>query len=299
MTKILYAIRETIANLRRNLTLTVATFVTVAVALTLSGAALLMRNGVNNITARWRGGVEFIVFMKPEATQEQIDGVGNELKANPQVLANKLRFLTKEQSFAEAKRLLGDNPSLIDALGVDGSPTQWKVVPKTSDPDVIRSVANQFKDKPGVLEVIFPETYLQRLKRLTGLLQGMILGAAIVLLAVSALLILNTIRLAMFARRREIEVQKLVGATNWFIRIPFMLEGLIQGLVGAGLAWGGVWGLNRLFESRVAKAGEVDVLAAAVASAADVRNLGILLVVIGVVIGTIGSGLAVTRFLDV
>lgn len=299
MTKILYAIRETIANLRRNLTLTVATFVTVAVALTLSGAALLMRNGVNNITARWRGGVEFIVFMKPEATQDQIDGVGNELKANPQVQASKLRFLTKEQSFAEAKRLLGDNPSLIDALGVDGSPTQWKVVPKTSDPDVIRSVANQFKDKPGVLEVIFPETYLQRLKRLTGLLQGMILGAAIVLLAVSALLILNTIRLAMFARRREIEVQKLVGATNWFIRIPFMLEGLIQGLVGAGLAWGGVWGLNRLFESRVAKAGEVDVLAAAVASAADVRNLGILLIVIGVVIGTIGSGLAVSRFLDV
>ena len=299
MTKILYAIRETIANLRRNLTLTVATFVTVAVALTLSGAALLIRSGVNNITARWRGGVEFIVFMKPDAAQDQIDAVGNELKANPQVRADKLRFLTKEQSFAEAKRLLVDNPALIVALGLDGSPTQWKIVPKTTDPDVIRSVANQFKNKPGVLDVIFPETYLQRLKQLTGLLQGMILGAAVVLLAVSALLILNTIRLAMYARRREIEVQKLVGATNWFIRVPFMLEGLVQGLVGALLAFGGVWGLNRLFESRVAKAGGVDVLAAAVASASDVRNLGVLLIVIGVVIGTIGSGLAVSRFLDV
>ena len=299
MTKILYAIRETIANLRRNLTLTVATFVTVAVALTLSGAALLIRSGVNNITARWRGGVEFIVFMKPDAAQDQIDAVGNELKANPQVRADKLRFLTKEQSFAEAKRLLVDNPALIVALGLDGSPTQWKIVPKTTDPDVIRSVANQFKNKPGVLEVIFPDTYLQRLKQLTGLLQGMILGAAVVLLAVSALLILNTIRLAMYARRREIEVQKLVGATNWFIRVPFMLEGLVQGLVGALLAFGGVWGLNRLFESRVAKAGGVDVLAAAVASASDVRNLGVLLIVIGVVIGTIGSGLAVSRFLDV
>ena len=75
MSKVLYALRETAANLRRNLTLTIATFVTVAVALTLSGAALLMRNGVNDITARWRGGVEFIVMMKPDATKEQIDAV--------------------------------------------------------------------------------------------------------------------------------------------------------------------------------------------------------------------------------
>jgi len=299
MTKFFYALRETGSNLRRNLTLTVATFVTVAVALTLSGTALLIRNGVNDVTARWRGGVEFIVFMKPDAPQDQIDAVGADLRTNPQVNADKLHFLTKAESFAEAKKLLSDNPSLVDAMGPEGSPAQWKVVPRTGDPDVIHSVADQFKNKPGVLEVIYPETYLRRLKRLTGLLQGMILGAAIVLLIVSALLILNTIRLAMFARRREIEVQKLVGATNWFIRIPFMLEGLVQGLVGALLAYGGVWGLNRLFSSRVVKSGEADVLAAAVAGAGEVRALGLTLVVVGIVIGTIGSGLAVSRFLDV
>jgi cell division transport system permease protein len=299
VSKVLYALRETAANLRRNLTLTIATFVTVAVALTLSGAALLMRNGVNDITARWRGGVEFIVMMKPDAPQDQIDAIGTDLKANPIVDANKLRFFDKAQSFEEAKVILADNPALIDALGVGGSPTQWKVVPTTADPDVIRGVADQFKAKPGVYDVVFPAKYLQRLKQLTGLLQGMILGAAITLLVVSALLILNTIRLAMFARRREIEVQKLVGATNWFIRVPFMLEGLVQGFVGALLAFGGVWGLNRLFSTRVAKANEVDVLSAAVASAGEVRGLGILLLVIGVVIGTVGSGLAVSRFLDV
>jgi cell division transport system permease protein len=299
VSKVLYALRETAANLRRNLTLTIATFVTVAVALTLSGAALLMRNGVNDITARWRGGVEFIVMMKPDATKEQIDAVGTDLKANPIVDANKLRFFDKAQSFEEAKIILADTPTLIDALGLEGSPTQWKVVPTTPDPDVIRGVADQFQNRPGVLEVIFPAKYLQRLKQLTGLLQGMILGAAITLLVVSALLILNTIRLAMFARRREIEVQKLVGATNWFIRVPFMLEGLVQGFVGALLAFGGVWGLNRLFSTRVAKANEVDVLSAAVASSGEVRGLGILLLVIGVVIGTVGSGLAVSRFLDV
>jgi cell division transport system permease protein len=299
VSKVLYALRETAANLRRNLTLTIATFVTVAVALTLSGAALLMRNGVNDITARWRGGVEFIVMMKPDAPQEQIDAVGTDLRANPIVDAAKLRFFDKTQSFAEAKVILADNPALIDALGVDGSPTQWKVVPTTADPDVIRGVADQFQNKPGVYDVVFPAKYLQRLKQLTGLLQGMILGAAITLLVVSALLILNTIRLAMFARRREIEVQKLVGATNWFIRVPFMLEGLVQGFVGALLAFGGVWGLNRLFSTRVAKANEVDVLSAAVASSGEVRGLGILLLVIGVVIGTVGSGLAVSRFLDV
>ena len=108
----------------------------------------------------------------------------------------------------------------------------------------------------------------------------MILGAAITLLVVSALLILNTIRLAMFARRREIGVQKLVGATNWFIRVPFMLEGLVQGFVGALLAFGGVWGLNRLFSTRVAKADEVDVSRPRAPRRARCGGLGILLLVI-------------------
>ena len=119
------------------------------------------------------------------------------------------------------------------------------------------------------------------------------------LLLAAGLLILNTIRMAMFARRREIEVMKLVGATNWFIRVPFMLEGLIQGLVGSGIAIGAVVTLNNFFESRLSNADELVILQGFVVANSEVFGTSLFILVVGALVGTIGSGIAVTRFLDV
>ena len=126
-----------------------------------------------------------------------------------------------------------------------------------------------------------------------------ILSVAVGLLVAALMLILNAIRMAMFARRREIEVMKLVGATNWFIRVPFMLEGIIHGLIGSLLALIGVFTLDRFME-RVATNEEYRlILQGFVASQGELTTTMILVVVLGMVIGAAGSGWALSRFLKV
>jgi len=120
-----------------------------------------------------------------------------------------------------------------------------------------------------------------------------------VLLGAAILLVLNTIRMAMFARRREIEVMKLVGATNWFIRVPFMLEGLIQGIIGATLAVGALALFKPFFEKWLPNPQDFPLVSGFVLSGTEIAGIFILLGVTGCVVGAIGAGIAVTRFLDV
>jgi cell division transport system permease protein len=173
------------------------------------------------------------------------------------------------------------------------------VVPSNTDPNVIEAIGRQFEAKAGVMSVVFAKDTVESVMKVTRLLQIGILGAAVVLLVAAGLLILNTIRTAMFARRREIEVMKLVGATNWFIRVPFMLEGLIQGLLGAAGACVAVVVLNNLVESRVTEGQSLAILQNFSVSTAEVNGTLFFLLLVGVLVGTIGSGVAVSRFLDV
>src|SRR3954468_4651395 len=230
-----YVLRETGASLRRNLTLTAAALLTVAISLVLVGGSFLVQRAVDNSLVRWRDGVEFIVFMNPNAQQDQIDSVDRDLRDNPQVRSDKLRFFNKQQAYEEFKRLFPDTPEIIQAVTPDNMPTSFRVVPKTTDTNIIDSIGRQFQGKPGVQEVIYAKKAVDWIRTISGLLYWGFLVAALVLLLGAVMLIWNTIRTAMFARRREIEVMKLVGATNWFIRLPFMLEGLLQGLAGAVL----------------------------------------------------------------
>jgi len=148
--------------------------------------------------------------------------------------------------------------------------------------------------------VSYAKEEVDALVSVTNFLQIMLWAVAIVLLCAASLLILNTIRMAIFARRREVGVMKLVGATNWFIRIPFMLEGLLQGLVGAAVAFGAVWIGRGLIQSRVSNANnDILLFKQFFVTTSDVVGTGIFLVLVGVIVGTVGSLLAVSRFLDV
>jgi cell division transport system permease protein len=178
-------------------------------------------------------------------------------------------------------------------------PSSWRVAPQSSDAEEIRGLADSYETQPGVMTVEVQAEAIKSLFEASKLLQTAVVVAAVVLLIAAGMLILNTIRTAIFARRREIEVMKLVGATNSFIRIPFMLEGLIQGLVGALAAVG----LTRMFlwlvNDRTGPGESLALLQNFYVSAAEVRSTSLILVVVGVLVGTVGSGIAVTRFLDV
>jgi cell division transport system permease protein len=297
--KLDYFVRETGVSLKRNLTLTVAAVLTVAVSLSLFGVALWLRAAVDNATERWKGGVEFIVFMNPDATTDQIDAVGRGLAANPNVVADELTYCDQACAYEEFQRIFAGQPSFTENLGPSDVPSSWRVVPTEADADLIDSIGEAFRAQPGVFDVIYAKDTIEKIESLTGFLQLLALAAAVVLLASSTLLIVNTIRTAMFARRREIEVMKLVGATNWFIRVPFMLEGLVQGLLGAGLAYGSVRLAHNWFEGRIGLDQPLDFLSQLSVAAAEINQVGLIILGVGALVGALGSGVAVSRFLDV
>ena len=292
-----YFAQETVANLRRNFSLTIASLLTVAVSLALVGAALLLRQGVDNATTRWQGGIEFIVFLQPDVSQEQADAVGRELQDNPDV--RDVKFVDKQQAYEEFKLLFRNSPELVDTVTPDILPASWRVVPRNTDPNVIEAIGKQFEKKAGVMSVVFAKDTVESVMKVTRLMQIGILGAAVVLLIAAGLLIVNTIRTAMLSRRREIEVMKLVGASNWFIRVPFMLEGLVQGLLGAAGACVAVIVLNNLVESRVTEGQSLAILQNFSVSSSEVTGTLLFLLLVGVLVGTIGSGVAVSSYLDV
>ena len=292
-----YWLRETLASLRRNLTLTVAAVLTAAVSLLLLGVALLARQGVGNQLVQWKGGVQFIVFMKADATEDQIQSVRQALAESPQVDDAKTVYLDKPAAFQEFQRIFRDQKTIAESLTVNDIPPNFKVVPKTDDSNIISAVGNQLLTKPGVIEVRFARDYVDRLQALSRMVGLVSIAMFVVLLFTAVVLIWNTIRTAMFARRREIEVMKLVGATNWFIRIPFMFEGLLHGLAGGLLAVAGLFGVNYLWKDRVIP--KIPDLAALQVSSSQFNLVVILVLVVGMLVGAIGSAVAASRFLDV
>jgi cell division transport system permease protein len=295
-----YAIRETIASFRRNVTLSVAAVITSAVSLLLVGATFLIQRSFDNLLVQWRGDVGMIVFVRPDVAPDALKFIEDNLKSQPNVIdLDKLEYLDKTASFEEAKRVFAGDPTTLSLLSVDSIPSQFKVVPKTTDPELVRSLANQYRSLPGVAGVSLAEDEFDVISTLSGFVRTVTIAMSLILLAVAVILIWNTIRTAIFARRREIEVMKLVGATDWFIRVPFILEGLVQGLLGALVSCGGLWTLNKAWTSGVAGFKPGTGVSSLVVPGSYVNGVMIVLLIIGAVAGGVGSGVASSKFLDV
>jgi cell division transport system permease protein len=294
--KVDYVTKETVTNLKRNISMASAALLTVAVSLTLVGGALLVKRGVERATIQWRGNVELSIFMKAEASQQELEAVNRQLLAMPEV--SRFRYVDKAQAYEEFRQIFANEPDLRDSLPVDQVPPSYRVVPKQAEQTKL--IGGRFTNTAGVLRVSYAKEEVDALVSVTNFLQIMLWAVALVLLLAASLLILNTIRMAIFARRREVAIMKLVGATNWFIRLPFMFEGLIQGLAGAAIAFSVVWIGRGLIESRIASArNDIQLFKQFLVTSNDVMGTGLFLLFVGVVVGTVGSAVAVSRFLDV
>jgi len=293
-----YVARETATNLRRNITLTIAAVVTVAVSLSLFGSTLLLNQGVDNVSARWRDGIELIAFLKEDVTEEQHDAIGEMLDANPEV--GDFRYVDLEESKAEALRLFERHDAMRSQIE-NGTrvPDSYRLKPASSDINLMSSLGEQLEAQPGVLTVRDVSDSVKTVTGVSNFAQKFMLFVGVFLLAAALLLILNTIRMAMFARRREIEVMKLVGATNWFIRVPFMLEGIIQGLIGAGFALGAVFALDLGMQKAAENEEYQAIMQGFVANSRELWLTAGAVVTLGIVIGAAGSGWALSRFLKV
>ncbi|MFM8530446.1 MAG: cell division protein FtsX [Ilumatobacteraceae bacterium] len=297
--KVSYALRETWASFQRNVTLTAAAIITSAVSLLLVGSTFLIQSAFDNLLTRWKGDVELIVYVRSDATTEQIQLIEQALRSQPSIIdVDRLRYLDQAESYAEAEKLFAGDPGTLRLLTPENIPSQFKVVPIAEDSALVRELGEQFRQLAGVKEVAYAQDVFDVVSRVSQFIRVATTAMSVILLLVAIGLIWNTIRTAMFARRREIEVMKLVGATNWFIRIPFMLEGLLQGMIGGILSCLGLWGLNSAWSGAVEDFNDTE-LAALVVSDGYVQFTLIVLLGIGALAGAIGSGIAASRFLDV
>lgn len=298
--RISYALRETVASFRRNVTLSVAAVITSAVSLLLVGTTFLIQRAFDNLLVQWRGDVGLIVFVRPDVQADALAYIEQNLKAQPNIIdVDKIEYLDRAASYEEAKRVFVGDPTTLSLLSIDTIPSQFKVVPKTTDPELVRSIAGQFRTLPGVAGVSLAEDEFDVISTLSGFVRAVTITMSLVLLLVAVILIWNTIRTAIFARRREIEVMKLVGATDWFIRVPFILEGLVQGLVGAVVSCLGLFTLNKAWTSGVTGFKPGTGVSSLIVPGSYVNGVMIALLLIGAVAGGVGSGVASSKFLDV
>lgn len=292
-------ISEAVRSIVANLSTTFAAILTVLIAMFILGLAI----GLGTWTLSWSNHVkkELLVKVffctpsapgcKGDATTAQIDAVREQLLAMPEVKENGIRFISKEDAL---KIMQKRSPELTRDLPGNPLPASYEVTPKRGED--VEAIAKRLEPAPaGVHKVDYGKKTAQRVLRVARVFEIVFLAAVLLLLVASTLLIANTIRLSIFSRRREIEVMKLVGATNWFVRGPFMLEGLICGFAGSAIAV-----LLLLIGKEVA----LPAILGHFDTASDVRALGfglnaLILVGAGLFIGAFGSGLTLHRFLRV
>ncbi|HHP3706361.1 TPA: permease-like cell division protein FtsX, partial [Shigella sonnei] len=202
----------------------------VAITLLILGVFLILAMNVNYFAQSVEKQVEIRVFMDVLATEANVQQVEENIKAIPKV--STVQFIPKDEGLKQFKESLGDKAYLFEGLEKD-NPLPDAFVVKTAQPQDTAAVAAQIKKLEYVKNLTYGEGTVEKLFAVTGAVRNVGIAFIIGLGFTAMFLIANTIKLTIVARRREIEIMKLVGATNWFIRWPFFVEGLLMGIVGA------------------------------------------------------------------
>ena len=287
---------EALRSIRANFAISAAATVTVLITVFILGAFipsfLYVQSTVNNQKQR----IDVRFFLSDYSTPKQRNALYERLDRNPHVKT--LAFVSKDQAIKKLATQLKD-PSILKDVPGNPLPASFEVKP--DDPANAQAIIDSVRRDPA-LDKADPYEYgkqtADRLLTVAHFIQWVGLGLIIVLLVASILLIGNTIRLSIFARRREVEVMKLVGATNWFIRWPFMIEGVICGVIGAILSAGLLWAVKVGFVDHWLNVNDTG-LTRDDATTIGFTYLCLLLVAAGALVGALGSGITLRRFLKV
>jgi cell division transport system permease protein len=287
-----FFMREALKNLRLNLLMSITAITTTFICIVVFGVAWLVSSHVGAVTSSVRQDVSVEAYFPPDATQEEIDGIISDVKSWPEVSG--VNYVSEEEALAAFKETFADRPELSENLAPGVLPASIQI--QLEDPSEAEAVAQRLEQEKGFTDdnLSYPQQTIERLNSVTSYMIWGLYGATMLFLISSVLLISNAIRLSIFARRKEIEVMKLVGASDSFVRTPFVFEGMVQGLIGAGLAAFAVIWINFLF---IDWARDALPFVPISADAVNPILLLLVLVVVGVVIGVVGSFLSVTRFL--
>ncbi len=236
-----YVFNEVLVGLWRNVTMTIAMIITMSVSLTMLGASVLMYMQVDRMKSFYYGEIEVSIFLREDVTDAQSAAISQAIDRSP--LVRSKTFESREQAFEKFKVLWRDSPDFINSVGPESLPASYRV--KLKDPEQYKAFASQVEGLPGIQEIVDQRQLLDKVFNIFNSIQVMALVVAAFMAVAALLLVGNTIQVAAYSKRREVAVMKLVGASNWFIQAPFVLEAVVAGIIGA------ILGFIALFVSKV------------------------------------------------
>ena len=229
MARFEYLFRETTSGLRRNGLVAFAAISTTFIALFLFGLSLLISRQVSLMIEATTGNVEVAVYLTDPVNTDNVQSLTNTLNGLD-VVAD-VHYENKQEACDRFRRLFAEQEALVNNVDCDALPASLRV--KMEDPEQYAQVQAVLKGQPGIEQIVDQSAFLDRLFAVTRVFRVGVLLVAFVMLVSASILIANTVRMGLFARRKEIGIMKLVGATNWRIRMPFLVEGLFESLIGA------------------------------------------------------------------
>jgi cell division transport system permease protein len=236
-----YVFNEVLVGLWRNVTMTVAMIITLSVSLTMLGASVLMYMQVDRMKNFYYGEIEVSIFLREDVTDAQRSAIGQAIDQSPLVASKS--YESREQAFEKFKVLWRDSPDFIKSVGPESLPASYRV--KLKNPEEYKTFATQVEGLPGIQDIVDQRQLLDKVFNIFNSIQVMALVVAAFMALAALLLVGNTIQVAAYSKRREVAVMKLVGASNWFIQAPFVLEAVVAGVIGA------ILGFIALFVSKI------------------------------------------------
>ncbi len=283
-----YLLQEAFIGIRRNGVMAFASISTVALSLTVLGAFVLSAMGANNFASAQLDQFQIYVFVNQEAGAERANQVAESMRKMPGV--GSVTLLSRDREWETFKRKRSD----ISSAGLPGNPLPYTIQAQVSDPQRTTFIADKIRAMKDVDKVNEGRDMLGRVIALARVIKVVSVVGIIVLLVTASFIISNAIRLTLYARRMEIRIMQLVGATNEFIRVPLIIEGIVFGCVGGLVAWLMIRVLSTVL------AGEVQAIGPFLAdfsSRVQPGELSLGMVALGALIGALGSYLSIRRFL--
>lgn len=288
-----YFFQEARRSLLRNRYLSLATISTAAICIFILGTAFLLVLNTNNFINRLENDLEVVAFLDKTLPEDTITQIGKDIAGHAQV--ESISLISKDEALLRMnEKYAAEGASLAETLGENPFPDSYEI--KVKNPQDVQAVAADLGQIPGVYRVNYGQGLVERLFNVTTWVRYLSMGIILLLLLGAIFLIATNVRLSIFARRKEIYLMKLVGAKDWFIKLPFYLEGIILGLVGALLAVA----ILALAYSSLLDNWQTSMAFIPLIDDRDVllkSHIG--LSGIGMLLGVIGTSISINRFLDV
>ena len=288
-----YFIQETFRSLRRNNWMSFASIGTVAVSLFVLGVFLLLVLNMNRLASSLESQVQISVYLADGLSESARKDIASDIEALQGI--EEIRYVPKEEAKERLAKRLGDQKYLLDALGEKNPlPDSFEVVLKS--PDLVETAAAAITRMDGVEQAKYGQDVIEHLFAITRLIRIFGLALMVLLAGATLFIISNTIRLTVFARRKEVAIMKYVGATDWFIRWPFLLEGMVLGFVGGVLA---ALALQSFYAAMASKIYETLAFFPLLPQSPYMYYVSAAILLSGMGIGALGSTISLKRFLKV